>query len=462
MADMRFDYTQKMQQQLKLSPQMIQSIELLRLPVEELCDKIYQEAEKNPAIEIVKDADLSVLSVSTKGASRFDSDSDNFQAFLENTAGPQETLQEHLLFQLSLLEITENERYIGEKIIQSLDENGFNSVPPVTLLEENENTQVLQKMLDIIHDLEPQGTAFNSIQESLAFQASKSSDSSHLVQEILQNHFLLLEKKRPNLIARHLNENGLTCSSEQVEQALAFIKTLDPYPAHQFSVSNTQIQYVIPEIRVRKQNEAGNQDQEDESLIIEFLRGTIPEIIISNVYTELISQNAEKTEHQFAVESVHSAKQFMNALAFRTKSIYDAVKIIVTKQKDFFYKGPGHLIPLRQKDIAQEIGVHETTISRIANGKYLQCDWGIFELKYFFTNSVLQNSHDIDIQGGDSKESIKHRLLLLLKDHEKSSGKKLSDSKLTQMLNDEGIDIARRTVAKYRSELNIESSFDRL
>ena len=156
---------------------------------------------------------------------------------------------------------------------------------------------------------------------------------------------------------------------------------------------------------------------------------------------------------------MHQLKWFINTHVRRQKTVYAAVCAIVERQKLFFYKGPGHLRPLRMKDIAEEIGVHETTVSRIANGKYLQCEWGLFELKYFFTNAVSQSAAPQNNPG--SKESVKHLLKIIIDKNEQKGIKKLSDAKLAELLEAEGVHIARRTVAKYRSELNIESSFDR-
>ncbi len=463
MATFKLDFSQKMQQQLKLSPQMIQSIELLRLPIEELSDKIYQEAEKNPAIEIVSDANLSVRNVVPEKASRFLTASDNFQSFLENTADHEESLQEHLLFQLSLLPISDAERDLGERIIQNLDNHGFYSALPENLLYPNETSEQLENMLEVIRGFDPHGIAFANVQESLLFQAKMHSDYPLLVFTILEDYFSVLEKKRPNLITKILHEKGLECEIADVEKALQCIRNLDPYPARQFNPVDSSVQYAIPEIIVHKneQNEHNN-DTDSHALTVEFLKGSLPEITLSSVYTKIIEEKtASKENHRFVHESVQNAKTFMNALSYRTKSIYHAVQIIVNHQVDFFLKGPGHLVPLTQKDVADTIGMHEATVSRIANGKYLQCDWGIFELKYFFTTAVKSNEM-LDGEIKNSKESIKHHIQQLLTENEKSGEKQLSDSKLSVLLEKKGITIARRTVAKYRNELNIESSFDRL
>ncbi len=458
MPDMKFNHSQKMQQQLKLSPQMIQSIEILRLPVEELCDRVYQEAEKNPAIEIVRDADLSIRSVVPPKRLQFSNASDTFQLFIENAADHEESLQEHLLFQLSILDITKEEKNLGERIIQNLDEHGFFYTPPDKLLYPNETIDFLEQTLQTIRSLEPRGIAFENVQQSLLFQAEFLEDPPPLVFDILQNYFSVLEKKRPPLITKHLNELGLECTIDDVEKAIESIRSLEPYPASQFASVNTNVQYVVPDVIVRKNEDAEYGD--NHAFVIDFLKGSLPEITLSPVYTQLLEEKGEsKSIHQFTSDAVKDANQFINALKYRATSIYHAMEAIVMHQHEFFSKGPGYLTPLRQKDIAEKIGMHETTISRIANGKYVQCDWGVFELKYFFTNAV-QEQKEGNIQ--ESKEAVKHQILLMLEENKNSGGKKLSDSRLATMLEEKGIKIARRTVAKYRSELNIESSFDRL
>ncbi len=462
MSNMKFDYSQKMQQQLRLSPQMIQAVEILRLPVEELCDRVYQEAEKNPAIEIIKDADLSIRSLPSTIHTKNSNASDSYQAFLENAADHEESLQENLLFQLSMLDISEEERNLGERIIQNLDAHGFFTTAPDSLLYPHETIEFLDKTLGIIRSLEPKGIAFSSVQDSLLFQSELRGNCSPLVSEILKNHFAVLEKKRLPLIKKYLQDEGLVCTIEELEEALQCIRSLEPYPAGQFNTVDSKVQYVVPDVIIKKrdENESGEVDGEIQEFTIEFLKGSLPEITVSPVYMKLIEEKGKsKEEYQFASDAIQNARQFIQALSFRSTSIFHAIQVIVMRQYDFFCNGPGHLVPLRQKDVAEEIGMHEATISRIANGKYVQCDWGLFELKYFFSNAV--NEHN-GSQVQDSKESIQHQIQMLLQENENIGGKKLSDSKLVQLLEKKGIIIARRTVAKYRNELNIESSFDRL
>ena len=204
--------------------------------------------------------------------------------------------------------------------------------------------------------------------------------------------------------------------------------------------------------------EATPEEKEEgaEDFILELKKGTLPKIRVSKDFQELGSLSKEAKT--FVNNSTKDANWFISAVEQRTLSIFNIGNAILSHQMDFFRFGQGNLKPLKMSQIAEEVGVHEATVSRIANGKYLICKWGIFELRYFFTNAATEEN--------DSKESIKHKIKLILENHEKENAasgktKKLSDEKIATILKEQGINIARRTVAKYRSELDIKSSFDR-
>lgn len=498
-AEMRLDYNQQLQQTMRLSPRMLQSINLIAMPIEDLREHIYEEAEKNPAIEILQDSVRSPSADSSSPHAGSSTDSDAWQAFLESTPAAAESLQEHLLAQLSLLRLTEDRQRIGERIIQNLNARGYHNAPPESLLTVDDPLSLLNEMLHIVRCLEPQGTACTDLRESLFVQAELKIDAERqnsaslseqerkerqLALLILKSHFDILSKKRNTLMCRALNERNVPCSQEEFDGALAFIRTLDPFPARQFFEAGSAIQFAVPEIAVRRANERENA-QTKSAFIIEFIRYGLPEIVISPVYKELTEQNTDTRSKRFAHNAVREAQSFIENIKLRNKAVYAAVEAIVRYQYAFFDKGPGNLRPLRMKDIAEEIGVHETTVSRIANGKYLQCEWGVFEIKHFFTTALEKQKipdtgtmsagksvpqagteHAKTEKASDSsrisQEAVKYRLRELIEQSEKEGRKKLSDSKLAELLGKEGITIARRTVAKYRSELNIESSFDRL
>lgn len=460
MAGLSLSPSLRLSQQQKLSPQMLQSINILALPVEELRERIFEEVEKNPALEIVNDNYFASAS-----------DSDSHQAFLESLSTEKQgikSLQEHLLLQLSEESLSQTQSDIGELLIQSLDSQGFFQVPLdslITAFKENyintdpENIDDnFQIVLKIIQSFDPIGVCCSNIQESLYIQAKNFENPPSLALDILKNHFDLLETPRPALIQKKLEAQNQdfykTLSLEEVTKAIEFIQSLDPFPARDFSRKLESI-YVVPDLEVR---EATPEEKEEgaEDFILELKKGTLPKIRVSKDFQELGSLSKEAKT--FVNNSTKDANWFISAVEQRTLSIFNIGNAILSHQMDFFRFGQGNLKPLKMSQIAEEVGVHEATVSRIANGKYLICKWGIFELRYFFTNAATEEN--------DSKESIKHKIKLILENHEKEnvvSGKvkKLSDEKIATILKEQGINIARRTVAKYRSELDIKSSFDR-
>ena len=505
--EQNLSFTQQLSQQQKLSQQTIQAINLLSVPTLELSEKIYEEVEKNPALEIVKDASVESVSVklnsSKNDAVSSSSDSDVFQSFLESSPSRNETLQEHLLLQLHISSLFDEEKSIAEKIIQSLDNRGYFTTPleelfsdfyqPVEnsvdkLVDNSVNNSVDKKLLEVlikIQKFDPVGVICKNLQESLELQAKSKlflsennyenedyidldSETKNLILEILHSHFELLEKPRANLIQKKLNEKGIDCTLSQVETSLEFIRSLDPYPAREFSTENPI--FIRPDVFIRRLSQEEIREANDEELkkypfAIDLIKSNLPTIKISKDFLKYQNENSQTKK------AVKEAKSFLEAIEQRNSTLIKVCVEIVKHQKDFFEKGAKFLKPLRLKDVAQDIGVHETTVSRISNAKYIQCEWGLFEVKYFFSNAVNVQSKDI-ISDKDnsssknqnsqekilSKESIKQELLSILQEEE---GKNLSDQKLSDKLAQRGINIARRTVAKYRKELNFDSSYDR-
>lgn len=505
--EQNLSFTQQLSQQQKLSQQTIQAINLLSVPTLELSEKIYEEVEKNPALEIVKDASVESVSVklnsSKNDAVSSSSDSDVFQSFLESSPSRNETLQEHLLLQLHISSLFDEEKSIAEKIIQSLDNRGYFTTPleelfsdfyqPVEnsvdkLVDNSVNNSVDKKLLEVlikIQKFDPVGVICKNLQESLELQAKSKlflsennyenedyidldSETKNLILEILHSHFELLEKPRANLIKKKLNEKGIDCTLSQVETSLEFIRSLDPYPAREFSTENPI--FIRPDVFIRRLSQEEIREANDEELkkypfAIDLIKSNLPTIKISKDFLKYQNENSQTKK------AVKEAKSFLEAIEQRNSTLIKVCVEIVKHQKDFFEKGAKFLKPLRLKDVAQDIGVHETTVSRISNAKYIQCEWGLFEVKYFFSNAVNVQSKDI-ISDKDnsssknqnsqekilSKESIKQELLSILQEEE---GKNLSDQKLSDKLAQRGINIARRTVAKYRKELNFDSSYDR-
>ena len=514
--EQNLSFTQQLSQQQKLSQQTIQAINLLSVPTLELSEKIYEEVERNPALEIVKDASVENTRIELNSSKKNyedvsnSSDSDVYQSFLESSPSREETLQENLLLQLSVSSLTDEEKSIAEKIIYSLDERGYFTVSLENLFVENSvdklvdnsvenSTEILssmedaeksdyQKALEVLPKIQkfyPIGVICKNLQESLELQAKSKlflsennyenedyidldSETKNLILEILHSHFELLEKPRANLIQKKLNEKGIDCTLSQVETSLEFIRSLDPYPAREFSTENPI--FIRPDVFIRRLSQEEIREANDEELkkypfAIDLIKSNLPTIKISKDFLKYQNENSQTKK------AVKEAKSFLEAIEQRNSTLIKVCVEIVKHQKDFFEKGAKFLKPLRLKDVAQDIGVHETTVSRISNAKYIQCEWGLFEVKYFFSNAVNVQSKDI-ISDKDnsssknqnfqekilSKESIKQELLSILQEEE---GKNLSDQKLSVKLAQRGINIARRTVAKYRKELNFDSSYDR-
>jgi RNA polymerase sigma-54 factor len=444
------------EQRQKLSPQMIQSIRLMSLPLQELKEEIQQELEANPALEIVEDRSTVSLetiheekesdsdaqrlfeSTSDPGFSRSnDDDSDAKRMFLEGAISVAETLQEHLLWQLRLQPIGNRMRQMGETLIQNLNQDGFHKEDPASLFPDVSG-DTLEKAMEVVRGLDPQGVCTTDFRESLLVQAELRPDAPAVAILILRNHMDLLEHGKYQDIQRRLK-----LDEQALAAAMAFIKTLNPFPGRVYSAEESR--YVIPDVQVKLK---------DDEFVIVSNDEEIPVIGINPFFDHLAEEKHDKATDSFVKENVRRAKWFIQSIHQRNKTLLKVVRSIVEFQRQFFARGPKYLAPLTLKDIATEVGVHETTISRIAGKKYVQTDWGIFELRYFFTNSISGSG-----SGGSrfSKEGVKQ----VIKEMIGAETNAMSDQDITDMLARKGIRLARRTVAKYRQELNMDSSFGR-
>jgi RNA polymerase sigma-54 factor len=435
---------------------MIQSIRLMALPIQELKEEIQQELEANPALEILEDRSTVSLesireekesdsdanrlfeSTSDPGFSRTnDDDSDSKRMFLEGAISVAETLQEHLLWQLRLQPISQQMRLMGETLIQNLDQDGFHKEEPEALLPDA-TAESLAKAITIVRNLDPQGVCTKDFRESLLVQAELRPDAPDAALKILRDHLDLLEHGKYQDIQRRLK-----LSDKTLADAMTFIKTLNPFPGRVYSAIEPG--YVIPDVQVRLK---------DGEFVISINDEEIPVIGINPFFDHLAEEKHGKDTDAFVKENVRRAKWFIQSIHQRNKTLLKVVRSIVEFQRQFFARGPKYLAPLTLKDIASEVGVHETTISRIAGKKYVQTDWGIFELRYFFTNSISGSG-----SGGSrfSKVGVKQ----VIKEMIEAEAAALSDQAITELLARKGIRLARRTVAKYRQELKMDSSFGR-
>ena len=453
------------EQKLKLSPQLFQSIQLMALPLTDLQQRIRDEVDKNPALEVAREKGEVALSDMKTGPEQeqagqdydpFENSSDpgyqprltSYSAsgedtkrqFLEGAVSRGETLQEHLEEQLNLMKgLSDREYDLGYSLIHNLDENGFHREDPLILAGGDE--ALMDRILPRMQCLDPVGCCAADVMESLKVQAAQRSDSPRDIIDFLDD---IVPRMRSDKHEALLKESGLT--EEEFQGHLDFIRTLTPYPGRLYSGEN--LSYVIPDLQVKK---------EGDELVIFLNDSPIPELRINGYFEELDSVKGQGKEvRQFVGSHVKDARWFINSLEQRNRTLLRAARAIVEHQREFFHKGAKALVPLTLKDIAAEIDVHEATVSRITTNKYVQTEFGIFELKYFFTNSISGSGSS---GSSYSREAVKEIMREIIESHE--GPKRLSDQKISDILAERGIKIARRTAAKYRKELDIDSSYGR-
>jgi RNA polymerase sigma-54 factor len=441
------------EQRLKMNPQLYQSIKLMELPVVDLRARIEQELEQNPALEIIEDKSIITLdetetnrkeedeyfeSTSDPGRHGSEEASEEHRKFIEGALTRPETLQEHLLWQLQLEPVDDELRAIAETLIQNLDDDGFHKEKPETLFKTVPPR--LEEAIKLVRGLEPAGTCTTDYRESLKVQAALLPDVPAGIETALDNLDLLEREKFSDMAKK----TGI--DEKQARLIYEYIKKLFPFPGRSFAPSD--VRYVIPDIKVVRDND---------ELVISLNDEAFPVLGVNSFFKELSESTipGSQTEAKdFARENVREARLFIHHLNRRNKTLIRVAAAILQFQRSFFIKGPKYLAPLTLGDIAKELDVHETTVSRTANGKYMQTEWGIFEIRYFFTNSISGT-------GSNRSEFSKNSVKEIIKEIIEAENRLLSDQDISDLLKQKGIALARRTVAKYRKELDMGSSYTR-
>jgi RNA polymerase sigma-54 factor len=449
-----------------MTPQLLQSIKLMELPIIDLRERIEEEIERNPALEMVNDPSVISLDAGVKIRKEEDDyfestsdpgfirrgsaeDSDEHNKFIEGALSRPETLQQHLLWQLQLQPIDDESRKIGELLIQNLNDDGFHIEPLDILLNGADSEKAIQTfkveqmlkvkpVLDMIRSFDPAGTCTSNYMESLKIQSRLMNDPPDGIEEVL-DYLEPLEKGKFQDIAKKTKRK-----EQEIRDIFERIKELSPFPGRQFSSSETR--FVVPDVQVLKKE--GN-------FVIKLNEEEIPVLGINPFFMKISDEKSEgKEARDFVKENIKEARWFIQSINQRNHTLLKVSRAIVEFQRSFFVNGLKYLAPLTLKDIASEIGVHETTVSRTANGKYMQTEWGIFEIRQFFTNSISGAGSS---GSRYSKEGVKEILREIILGDERN----LSDQELADHLAKRGIPIARRTVAKYRNELDLGSSYTR-
>jgi RNA polymerase sigma-54 factor len=455
--------SQNLSLQQVLAPQLQQSLLILQAPLLELRNLVQQEMETNPVLEELADpadeerptsesdaADekfkeefeqlaklddewRDYMAQSSSYSGRSQEDEEKRQFFFDSIA-TQETLQQHLVGQLNQTALSADDRKTAELIIGNIDDNGFLQTTPEEMAM---NTGIPQEqfelMLTLIQSFHPPGVGARDLRECLLIQLKRDGREKSLEYRVVSDHMVDLGKRRFPEIARRM---GIT--PEQVQKAANNIARLDPRPGQIFAEAPQN--YVLPDVTVEK--------IQGEYQVI--LNGEqIPHLRISNTYKDIMAQDGNGSDvKDYIRDKIRSGKFLIKSIHQRQQTISNIAHQIVERQKEFLDKGSAYLKPMTMVQIAEAVGVHETTVSRAISGKYISTPQGVFEMKYFFTPGYQTSSG-----AAVSNTSVKEAILNLVKSESGSSP--LSDKEIVEILGQRGIPIARRTVAKYRTELNI-------
>ncbi|GAB6108585.1 RNA polymerase factor sigma-54 [Fusibacter bizertensis] len=466
---MNFNLNLIQTQKLIMTPELKQAIEILQFNAIELNEFINEELLNNPILEkLASDVDDDPVSDKVEQEFEYDLDKgdkpeidweDMINYFddarpisgstytadadinYDNFVADEENLKDYLLMQLKFSKLEDEVVRIGEYIIENIDDNGYLEMKnEEAMVLFNRTYEDIEQIIRLIQTFDPAGVGARNIKECLLIQLYQQGFEESLEEILVQEHLEELGEKKFANIAKKLGE-----SAERVQMAYDYIKTLEPKPGRSFS-SMRDVRYVIPDVFVEKVKE---------EYVVTVNESASPRLQINGFYKSMLSQfSRDSLTNEYLSKNLQSALRIIKSIEQRRNTIYRVCTAIVEYQNDFFEKGLLYLKPLNLKDIADEIEVHESTVSRAVNGKYMQCPNGLFEIKYFFQSGVKGASGE-----GVSSESVK----LVMKDmiDREDTKKPLSDQFLADELVKTGINISRRTVAKYRDELNIPPSSKR-
>jgi len=468
----------RLSQKLILTPQLQQSIKLLQLPLLELSQDINQELMNNPLLEegVEKGPEESATSGTSQDEEKFSPPTDNTEAPLEKIFGfttdnyfeeresdgrdfgyfgesSEETmspferntvkadLYENLLWQLRLSSIPESLGKTAEIIINNLNEDGYLQTSTMEEIAASSGVDLEQaeEALHFIQDFDPSGVGARNLQECLLLQLEPLNLKGTLVEEILTNGFKELEGKKYKQLS-----SKLKVPIDTVLSAIKIIEGLEPRPGRNYS-SDEPI-HIIPDVYV---------EESEGKFIITLNDEGIPKLRLSNYYRKLLTNKKSlgPEEKEFLEDKLRSAIWLLRSLDQRNKTIYRVTDSILQFQEDFFRKGAKFLKPLNLKNVAEDLGLHESTISRVTSNKYIQCPQGLLNFRYFFSNAVQTANGDI------SSSTVKNMIKKIIS--EEDSSRPLNDQKVVDLLKEKGISVARRTAAKYREELRIPSHLKR-
>lgn len=466
----------RLSQQLAMTPQLQQAIRLLQLSTLELQQELQQALESNPLLEQIdtheeidtretQDSETldtadaleqkempeelpldaswdTIYTAGTPSGTSGDYIDDELPVYQGETT---QTLQDYLMWQVELTPFSDTDRAIATSIVDAVDETGYLTVPLEDILESIGDEEIdideVEAVLKRIQRFDPVGVAAKDLRDCLLIQLSQFDKTTPWLEEarlIISDHLDLLANHDFRTLMRvtRLKEDVL-------KEAVNLIQSLDPRPGQ--SIQTGEPEYVIPDVLVRKHN--GH-------WMVELNSDSIPRLQINQHYASMCNNARNDGDSQFIRSNLQDAKWLIKSLESRNDTLLRVSRCIVEQQQAFFEQGEEYMKPMVLADIAQAVEMHESTISRVTTQKYLHSPRGIFELKYFFSSHV-------NTEGGGEASSTAIRALVKKLIAAENPAKPLSDSKLTSLLSEQGIMVARRTVAKYRESLSIPPSNQR-
>lgn len=463
MASLR--QSMNLSQTLRMTPQLQQAIKLLQLSRLELETQVRKELEENPILEETQDLKEEDLQRTKEAAEEVDptsttqdpqkQDEFDWETYLENQYKPpqasgggseeimnyenvistQQTLHEYLTWQAKMFGFNDEEYRLSEAIIDYIDDDGYLHTPLTEIAEtEKANLDQLEEVLECVQEFDPPGVGARDLMECLLLQARAIEEDTNDLVQLIKNHLKDLERKNFDAIAKAMNMD-----IREVAEMCKIIYSMDPKPGRAYASSETQ--YVMPDVYVYKVGD---------DYLVSLNEDGLPRLKISNFYRNMLKGTNEKNAatNEYIQEKLRSAVWLIKSIHQRQRTIFKVTESIVKHQREFLDKGAGFIKPMVLRDIANDIGMHESTVSRVTTSKYVHTPQGIFELKYFFNSGIGTTD-------GDSlaSESVKLKIKELISKEDFKDP--LSDQKIVDMLKTDGIVIARRTVAKYRDVLKI-------
>lgn len=480
-----------------MTPQLQQAIRLLQLSTLDLQQEIHEALESNPMLELEEDSDegenssaseqlngsdsANSQSDSANDSSSSDGDSEDWQDSIPNDLSvdsnwddvypssstsqsgsydgdqfdyesrnsAEETLQDHLLWQLNLTPMSETDEAIAMAIIDAIDANGLLTVDIESIHASFDPEEVeldeVQAVLHRIQQFDPLGVGYRSLSECLLIQLKHLDFEAH--SKLIENAKLIVSEHLDLLGHRDYAQlmRKTRLKEPELRETIALIESLDPRPGS--NISPTSTTYIVPDVIVSKQPQSGKWK-------VELNPETAPKLRINADYAALVKRADTSDDNSYLRDNLQEARWFLKSLQSRNETLMKVATRIVEHQKDFLEYGEEAMKPLVLHDIAEAVSMHESTISRVTTQKYMHTPRGIFELKYFFSSHV-------STAGGGECSSTAIRAIIKKLIAAENSRKPLSDSKITQLLEEQGINVARRTIAKYRESLSIPPSNER-